>query len=327
METRILGKTIGDISQAGLIIQQGGLVAFPTETVYGLGANALDADAVKKIYEAKGRPSDNPMIVHIARLQQLDELVAKKPKWVEQLAQKFWPGPLTMVLEKSSIVPDVTTGGLNSVAIRFPSNITARRLILAANYPVAAPSANLSGKPSPTTAEHVKKDLFGKIDAIIEEEECEIGIESTVVDLTGDVPVILRPGAITREDLKKALDTNVELDPSLLDMPTEELHPKAPGMKYKHYAPKAPMIIFRGSKEAIEAAIQEKQANFDGKVGIILFDEDKPEEAAHKLFAKLRELDDEKVNLILAGAIQDTGVGFAVMNRMLKSAGYNVVDV
>lgn len=327
MKTRIFGETLSEISQAGLILQNGGLVAFPTETVYGLGANALDAEAVQRVYEAKGRPSDNPMIVHIARLGQVDDLVSRKPKWADILAKRFWPGPLTMVLEKNPIVPDVTTGGLKSVAIRFPKNMTARRLIIAANCPIAAPSANLSGKPSPTKAAHVKEDLLGKIDAIVESGECEVGIESTVVDLTGDTPLILRPGAITKKDLEKVLDSKVDLDASLVEASDEDFIPKAPGMKYKHYAPKAPMIIFRGSRDAIEAAIDKKKKDFNGKIGIILFDEDKPEEAAHNLFARLRAFDEEQVDLILAGAIQDTGVGFAVMNRMLKSAGYNVIDV
>lgn len=327
MKTRILGDSIGDITQAAMIIQEGGLVAFPTETVYGLGANALDADAVKRVYEAKGRPSDNPMIVHIGRLGQLDQLISRRPKWMDTLAEKFWPGPLTMVLPKSQIVPKTTTGGLYSVAVRFPRHPVAKKLLIAANCPIAAPSANLSGRPSPTTAAHVKEDLLGKIDAVVQAGDCEVGIESTVVDLTGEKPVILRPGAITKSDLERALDTEVELDPSLLLPPRDDIIPKAPGMKYKHYAPKADMIIFRGSQDNIRKAIAAKKASFDGKVGVILFDEDRPEEAAHDLFAKLRDFDDENVDLILAGAIQNTGVGLAVMNRMLKSAGYNVIDV
>jgi len=336
MHTKILTTSTEDIKIAAEIIKAGGLVAFPTETVYGLGANALDAEAVKKVYAAKGRPSDNPMIVHIARASDIDKLAPNVNEMILALIDKFWPGPLTLVLKKRNEVPTETTGGSDTVAVRMPDHRIATSLIAQAGCPIAAPSANLSGKPSSTKPEHVIDDLSGKIDAIISGGDCRIGIESTVLDVTSEIPMILRPGFVTAEDIEKAIGIKPTFDPSLLRKEpatdeTAEFKPKSPGMKYKHYAPKAQMTIIEGQRNKVISEIERiKTLNKStGKsVGIILFEEKAFEEAAHDFFAKLRELDEQGVDIILAGALSDAdGVGFAVMNRMLKSAGYNVVKV
>ena len=268
METRIFGTSEEDIQQAAEIIREGGLVAFPTETVYGLGADALNPEAVGKVYAAKGRPSDNPMIVHISSKDDLERLTFEITEDIKKLADVFWPGPLTMVVPARPVVPRVTTGGLDTVAVRMPSDMTAAALITSSGVPIAAPSANLSGKPSPTTARHVIDDLDGRIDAIIEGGDCQVGIESTVVDMTGSIPAVLRPGIITREQLSAALGKTVELDPALLAKPEikwkdglletdEDFKPKSPGMKYRHYAPKAEMIIYKGNREKAALAMAE----------------------------------------------------------------------
>ena len=281
MKTLRLSTSEIDIARAGDIIRSGGLVAFPTETVYGLGANALDEEAVRSVYEAKGRPSDNPMIVHIADIADLDGLVEggafRMPPYAKILAKQMWPGPLTMVLRKNPSVPGVTTGGLDTVAIRMPMNETARRLIAAAGVPVAAPSANISGRPSPTTPYDVLEDMDGRIDAVIMGDQCDVGIESTVVDMTGETPVILRPGIITKEWLEAVLGCTVEYDKSLMMKPeieidirdvngmdtntvvnadadtpataATEFKPRSPGMKYTHYSPKAKVRLIAGDNE------------------------------------------------------------------------------
>ena len=344
METKILEPTIKNIQEAARIVQDGGLVAFPTETVYGLGANALDAEATGKIYAAKGRPSDNPMIVHIARASDIGQLTPRLSPDIVTLIEHFWPGPLTLVVKKKELVPDVTTGGLDTVAVRMPDNDIALGLINEAGCPIAAPSANISGRPSPTKAQHVIDDLSGKIDAVLVGEDCRVGIESTVLDVTGDVPTILRPGILTAEDIEAALGKKIAYDKSLFKRPytvpsgegldagfDEDFQPKSPGMKYKHYAPKADMLVVEGSRENVQKEIQRLKTlneRLGNKVGVILFEEKAFIEAAHDLFADLREMDKEDVDLILAGALSDNdGVGFAVMNRMLKSAGYNIVRV
>lgn len=334
MKTRILSTTENDIAEAAEIIQQGGLVAFPTETVYGLGADALNAEAVAKVYEAKGRPSDNPMIVHIARASDIGQLTPMLSEEIVNLIDNFWPGPLTLVLKKKAGVPDRTTGGLDTVAVRMPDSEAALELIRAADCPIAAPSANISGRPSPTRASDVIADMDGRIDAVIEGDDCRVGIESTVLDMTGDAPVILRPGIITAEDIEAVLNKKVTYDKALLrDKQGEDgdIKPKAPGMKYKHYAPKADMVVIEGQRDKVKAEIERlKMLNerLGSKVGVILFEEKAFVEAAHDFFARLRDLDNEEVDLILAGALSDfDGVGFAVMNRMLKSAGYNIVKV
>ena len=338
LNTIILGTEKEDIEKGAQIIKDGGLVAFPTETVYGLGANGLDAEAAGKIYTAKGRPSDNPMILHIAEKEELLKLTDSLTEDMKILMEKFWPGPLTMVVPAKPIVPKVTTGGLNTVAVRMPVNQVALALIKASGVPLAAPSANASGKPSPTTGLHVMDDLNGRIDAVIMGDTCSIGIESTVVDMTGDVPMILRPGKLTAEDLSEALGKEVVIDPALLKNPTEaddgsedeQFKPKAPGMKYKHYAPKAEMYIYRGEAEKVRLAIAEakmERARIGDKVGVIIYDAADADNAAHEFFAQLRAFDKADVDVIFAAAIAEDGVGFAVMNRMFKSAGYNIIDV
>ena len=334
MKTRILSTTENDIAEAAGIIQQGGLVAFPTETVYGLGADALNAEAVAKVYEAKGRPSDNPMIVHIARASDIGQLTPMLSEDIVNLIDNFWPGPLTMVLKKKAGVPDRTTGGLDTVAVRMPDSEAALELIREADCPIAAPSANISGRPSPTRAGDVIADMNGRIDAVIQDDDCRVGIESTVLDMTGDTPVILRPGIITAEDIEAVLKKEVKYDEALLkDKQGEDgdIRPKAPGMKYKHYAPKADMVVIEGQRDKVKAEIERLKVlneRLGSKVGVILFEEKAFVEAAHDFFAKLRDLDNEEVDLILAGALSDfDGVGFAVMNRMLKSAGYNIIKV
>ena len=318
------------------VLRAGGLAAFPTETVYGLGADALNGEAVASIYAAKGRPSDNPLICHIGDVSDMKKLAVSVPEDAILLAEKFWPGPLTMVLPKLPEVPDVTTGGLSTVAIRMPDDPVALELIRQAGCPVAAPSANLSGCPSPTKGEHVVRDLSGRVDAILIGRDCRVGIESTVLDLTGGVPAVLRPGILTPQDIEAVLGKEVIYDPAILPPPAGQtpdgnLVPRAPGMKYTHYAPKAEMVILEGPHDKVEKEIgkQKAAAEAEGrKVGVLLFGEEAFSEAAHDFFAKLRDMDDEGVDLILAGALSyGDGVGFAVMNRMLKSAGYHVISV
>ena len=327
---------LAEIEVAGRILEEGGLVAFPTETVYGLGANAMNPAAAADIYLAKGRPSDNPLIVHIAEVSQLKTVARDGLEIAETLAEKFWPGPLTMVLPKQPKVPGVTTGGLDTVAVRMPDDPVALELIRRARVPVAAPSANLSGRPSPTTGAHVVEDLNGRVDIILVGSDCRIGIESTILDLTGEKAMILRPGFLTPEALAEVLGYLPELDPAICRRPDEEpdaeaLVPKAPGMKYRHYAPKAPMELFSGTQEAIRLAIEQRKAEEESlgrSVGVILFEEHDFDRAAHDFFARLREMDELNVDLILAGAVdQKDSRGMALMNRMLKSAGYQITNV
>lgn len=331
MVTKYLGTTEEDMKIAGEIVRNGGLVAFPTETVYGLGANAFDPEAVENIYAVKGRPADNPSIVHIWSKEQLPLVALELTPVMEQVMDAFWPGPVTMICPKTDEVPYVTTGGLETVGIRMPGNADARAFIKAAGCPIAAPSANLSGKPSPTSADHVRDDFDGKIDAIIDGGPCQYGIESTVIDLTGDIPMILRPGILTAEDFREKLNMPVIMDPALNKKPEDpDFHPKAPGMKYKHYAPKAPMIIFEGEEEKVLEAIEAEKTEHEMEgenVVVLQFGENGALSAAHELFAKLREADRENADLILAAALPQKGVGFSVMNRMLKSAGFNIRQV
>ena len=248
MKTKIFGKE--GISEAAEILKQGGLVAFPTETVYGLGGNGLDKEAAKKIYAAKGRPSDNPLILHVSSMEEVYPLVKALPEKAKKLMEAFWPGPLTLVLPKSDLVPKESTGGLETVALRSPENALTLSLIRACGFPIAGPSANLSGRPSPTEASHVFEDLGGRIEGILEDGAVGIGVESTIVDLSEDCPTLLRPGAITIEDLEEVLGEKVAIDPTLLGKSMAEgFTPKAPGMKYRHYAPKAEMILFKKKEE------------------------------------------------------------------------------
>ncbi len=341
LDTRILGTTEKEIEYAAQIIKDGGLVAFPTETVYGLGANAMDAEAVSKVYEAKGRPSDNPMIVHIARDVHMFRVTDEVTPDMQKLMTAFWPGPLTMVVAAKPEVPRVVTGGLDTVAVRMPDSQPTLDLILESGCLLVGPSANLSGHPSPTTASHVDDDLHGRINAIIQGADCRVGIESTVVDMTSDIPMILRPGFITKEQLSEVLGKEVEMDPAILYRPEifdnnglletdENYKPKAPGMKYKHYAPKAEMIIFTGDPEKVRLAMAEEKMermSFGQKVEVMLYGDKEPNVAAKEFFAQLREYDKTGVDVIFATALDEDGVGLAVMNRMFKSAGYNIREI
>ena len=329
MNTRYFGTTEEELREAAEIIKAGGLVAFPTETVYGLGGNALNAGSSKAIYAAKGRPSDNPLIVHISEFDEVYDLAAFVPENAKKLADAIWPGPMTMVFPKKSIVPDETTGGLGTVAIRCPADEAARKLIKYSGVPIAAPSANLSGRPSPTHWEHVKHDLDGKCDAIIMGAPCVGGIESTVIDMTGDHPQILRPGLITPERVTEILGVPCDYDPAILGKPDEGLIPKAPGMKYKHYAPKADMTLFSGESAAVKNAIEKRAELLEAqgkKVGTIIYKSG--EEAARDLFDDLRKMDEEGCEVILASALsQNNSINYSVMNRMLKAAGYRIEEV
>jgi len=332
-QTMTLTTEDADIKAAAEIIQDGGLVAFPTETVYGLGANALNSAASSAIYEAKGRPSDNPMIVHIADISALPQLVKGGRDGISidaiRVMREFWPGPLTIVFKKSDIVPDVVTGGLDTVAVRMPSNEIAHRLLEEAGVPVAAPSANLSGKPSPTREWDVIEDMNGRINAIIMGGQCDVGIESTVLDLTGDEPVILRPGYITPEQISEVIGREVRYDEHLTN-PEEDgdnFHPKSPGMKYKHYSPNARVRLIEADGDEYEKVVKELgiEAMDQGLKPALLNYEGDAEKAAHKLFADLRELDRRGYDIILIKTLDEEGFGFSVMNRMLRSAGYDVV--
>ena len=349
MNTKIVKKDeihIDDaaVREAGKVLREGGLVAFPTETVYGLGGDALNADSSAKIYEAKGRPSDNPLIVHIANMDALWKIVKEIPPAALLLAEKYWPGPLTMIFRKSDAVPLATTGGLDTVAVRMPSHKVALALIEAAGGYVAAPSANRSGRPSPTVARYVVEDLDGRVDMIIDGGEVNIGLESTIIDLTEDTPVILRPGYITEQMLAEALG-EVETDKTLMQ-PMKDAAPKAPGMKYRHYAPKGTLAIVEGTQEAVVSYINEqlRSAGADGlKTGVIATEETKgsyhadcvksagsrqdEEAVARSLFKILREFDEEEVQVMYAEAFSREGVGQAIMNRLLKAAGYQVIEV
>ena len=327
------------IRRGGDILKQGGLVAFPTETVYGLGGDALNPQASMKIYAAKGRPSDNPLIVHIAEFDKLVPIVAEVPEKAKILAEKYWPGPLTMILPKSDLVPQETTGGLDSVAVRFPSDRIAQELIKAAGGYVAAPSANTSGRPSPTTAQHVEEDLGEAIEMIIDGGQVGIGLESTIVDFTEDVPVVLRPGYISLEMLQETLG-DVRMDKGLIAADSK-VRPKAPGMKYRHYAPKADLKIVEGPMEQVISYINEQAEK--GRTGIICTEEtrscypkgdikcvgtrkDELSIASH-LFAVLREFDEDGVEQIYSESFKAPGLGEAIMNRLLKAAGHQKVDV
>ena len=279
METKVaiikdINKDIKFIEEAGDIIRDGGTVAFPTETVYGLGANALDEEAVKKIFIAKGRPQDNPLIVHVCS-KNISELVKEVPEVAQRMIDKFWPGPLTIILEKNDIIPNMTSANLNTVGIRMPSSEIALKLIELSKRPIAAPSANISGRPSPTEVERCIEDLNGKVDYIIGGESSDIGVESTIIDCTVNPPLVLRPGGITLEMLKE-IDSNIEIDSALKSKPTENFKPKAPGMKYRHYAPKAHLKIIKGKNEKTIEIINEILENYIEKgndVAILTTDE------------------------------------------------------
>jgi L-threonylcarbamoyladenylate synthase len=332
------------IQSAAEIIQKGGLVAFPTETVYGLGADALNPTAVLALFEAKKRPLDNPPIIHIANISEVYKLAKQVPPKAELLMKEFWPGPLTLIFKHSNIVPEVTVAGLDTVAIRMPKHKVALSLIKQSNRPIAAPSANLAGKPSPTNAQHVFEDLNGRIDAILDSGPTNIGVESTVVDLSVDPPMVLRPGGTPFEALKKVLG-DVKLHPFVQaeqELPMEKI--RSPGMKHKHYAPKAEVILVEGNVPAVIGKVKELAESYrlkGAKVGILATDETQTAYkaevvkslgsrfnlaiVAQNLFRLLREVDAENVDVIIAEGVPSEGLGLAVMNRLRKASGYHII--
>lgn len=349
METRILkiDKEKIDynlLEEAVNIIKEGRLVVFPTETVYGLGANGLDERAAEKIFAAKGRPQDNPLILHVYSIDQIKDLVEDIPDIAKVCIEKFWPGPLTILFKKSNKVPEIITAGLDTVAIRMPENKIALELIRLSNTPIAAPSANISGRPSPTSAKHVIEDLSGKVDMIIDGGDTGIGLESTVLDLSGDIPMILRPGGVTEEDLRKII-SNITIDSSIIKS-DDTLVPKSPGQKYRHYAPKSEMILFSGEVARIVdiiIAYTKEYSEAGKKVGIMCTDEtidsykegliislgsrENKETIAHNLFNTLRLFDEADVDIILAEGVDLSNLGTAIMNRMMKAASGKIIKV
>lgn len=327
------------LAQAAAVLKRGGLVAFPTETVYGLGGDGLQKEASMKIYAAKGRPSDNPLILHISRREELTPLVRCVPEKAERLMAAFWPGPMTLIFEKSERVPYETTGGLDTVAIRMPEHAGARELIKEAGVPVAAPSANTSGRPSPTTAEHVREDLDGKIDMIIDGGSVGIGLESTIIDLTEEIPVILRPGYITR-DMVAGIIGAVKLDPGL-EGKNPSARPKAPGMKYRHYAPKAQMTVYEGKTTAVVEKINQMASRYPASgVGILATEETKKyyphgqvvvagsrkeHTVSQELYGALRKFDHLGVEVIFSESFSGEEQSEAIMNRLMKAAGQHII--
>ena len=332
------------LKEAAQLLKQGDLLAFPTETVYGLGANGLDGEAVAKIYKAKGRPSDNPLILHIAEQKDLAQLVADIPANAQALIDRYWPGPLTVVLKRSEIIPDIVSGGLDTVGVRLPGSIIARQLISLAGVPIAAPSANTSGRPSPTSAQAVLDDLAGRIDGVIDGGLCNIGVESTVVDCTTPVPTLLRPGGITAEMLIDTLG-EIEIDPTLNG--SADYVPRSPGMKYTHYAPIAPMILIEGPQpqaenlmlKEIQSAVEKGQKvgaivsaqtaeKLPGAVAAAVYGQRlQTDEIAANLYTALRSFDDCPIDVIYAEGISEEGLGLAVMNRLRKASGYKIIKV
>ena len=335
-------RTVEDkesIAQAADILRRGGLLAIPTETVYGLGANGLDETAVLHIFEAKGRPQDNPLILHIPDASWLTRYCEDVPDAAYKLAERFWPGPLTMILKKKPCVPLRTTGGLETVGMRCPDHAVTRAIIEASGVPVAAPSANTSGRPSCTTAEHVREDMWGKIDGIVDGGPCQVGVESTIIDLTVTPPQLLRPGGLPLESLEAVLG-HVDVDKAVVSLLKDGERPKAPGMKYRHYAPKAPVTVVTGDPAASAAYIR---AHLPAGAGVICFTEykdlfpgrsihdlgsahDKAEQA-RRVFDALREFDHETVTEIYAQCPDTAGLGLAVSNRLKKAAGFHVIEV
>lgn len=321
--TKIIHKH-EELNEPAEILRNGGTVVFPTETVYGLGANALDPDAVKKIFIAKGRPSDNPLIVHIDNFEKIYELVEEVPENAKKLADAYWPGPMTLILKKKSVIPNEVSAGLATVGIRIPRDKIARRLIKLAGVPVAAPSANLSGSPSPTNFNHVMNDMYGRVDVIIEGENAEVGLESTVIDVTGDIPTILRPGGITPEMIKDVCG-DVIVDKKI-DGANEGEKVKSPGMKYRHYSPKAEVYLV--DKEEIESKISEIN---DKKILLLLTEEGRYkvdnvvmgkdlEEIAKNIFGLLRKSDEDGYDVVIIEKVKEEGIGLAIMNRLKRAA-------
>ena len=329
---------MGIIREMAEKIKNGETVIFPTETVYGLGANAMDEDAAKKIYVAKGRPSDNPLIVHIADIEEVDKIALEVGEKAKKAMENFWPGPLTIILKKKEIVPNVTSGGLSTVAIRMPSNKIANALIRESKTQIAA---NISGRPSPTKAEHVVKEMSGRVSGIIMGGDCDFGLESTVVDFSEDKPMILRPGSITKEMLEEVLG-EVSIDPSLTKK-EDNIKAKAPGMKYKHYSPNAQVYIVKGEENNVITKMNElsrKNHAENKKTGIMCMSKDVDkfecdyvvdlgkdyDEVASNLFDALIKMDEAKMDIVYSVCFESCGVGQAIMNRLLKSAAYRIID-
>lgn len=331
------------MQEAGELVAKGDLVAFPTETVYGLGGDALHPDAAKKIYAAKGRPSDNPLIIHIARSSDLERVAREIPEQAKKLADAFWPGPLTMVVWKKEEVPYATTGGLDTVAVRMPNHPVALELIKESGRLIAAPSANTSGRPSPTEASHVMEDLEGRIPMVLDGGSVGIGIESTILDLTTEIPMVLRPGYITPEMIEEVLGEEVIMDPGIL-LDDDTIKPKAPGMKYKHYAPKADMMIVDGEKDAVVKKIasliddaqkkkkrvaiiatEETKALYEADVVLSIGTREEEDSIGKHMYKILRDCDKFNVDVIYSESFQTPRIGQAIMNRMLKAAGYQVI--
>ncbi len=339
METlKLCADEPGAVERCAEILKNGGLVAMPTETVYGLAANAFDEAAVRGIFAAKGRPGDNPLIVHICRTQMLYDIAEEVPRSAWKLAAGYWPGPLTMILKKKPAIPDAASGGLPTVAVRFPAHPVARRLIELAGVPLAAPSANLSGRPSPTTFEHCVRDLDGRVDAILDGGPCPVGVESTVITLAEEMPTLLRPGFVTLEELRRTLG-RVEVSRAVLEKLGEGETAASPGMKYRHYAPKAKVTLVKGSRERYAEFVNGRAAE---GVFALCFNEDVPmlrvktvrygpydsgEEQARRLFDALRELDDLGAGTVFAHSPAAEGVGLAVYNRLVRSAGFDIVEL
>lgn len=339
MNTKILKTDENSIKEAAEIIKKGGLVAFPTETVYGIGANTFNEKAVRNIFKAKGRPADNPLIVHISNFNMLADVVEYIPDNAKILMDAFMPGPLTIIMKKTKSVNSVITAGLDTVAVRFPSHPVARKLIELSGVPIAAPSANLSGKPSPTISRHVIDDLTGRVDAIIDGGTCDAGLESTVIDCTSDIPVILRPGIITLEDIKEYIP-NAEIDEHVLKAVMPGDTPKCPGMKYKHYAPDAKVIVVEGKKEDIIIKIKQLLLeNKDLKTGVLCCSKEKydcnmiiniengNEGYAHGLYTNLRLFDENSIDIVFAEFYIEDKYAVSVKNRLYKSASNNIIYV
>lgn len=333
--TQLLTAEHAQLETAAELLREGKLVVFPTETVYGIGANALDADAVKGIFTAKGRPQDNPLIVHIAQLAQLEGLVRQVPPAAQELIRRFWPGPLTLILERCAAVPEVVSAGLDTVAVRMPSHPVAHELLRLADVPVAAPSANRSGSPSPTTAQHCLHDLDSRVHAIVDGGPCTVGLESTVITLAAECPRLLRPGAVTLEQLRGAIG-DVEVDDAVLCAVQEDAPVASPGLKYKHYAPKAKLILVHGDLPAFIRYVQGQAMAgtyalvFDGEtvdgIPCIAYGEKTDASSqAEKLFAALRTLDDCGAQVVYARAPQTQGVGLAVYNRLIRAAAFTEI--
>lgn len=339
METKLLSADAQAIEEAARLLRAGEIVGIPTETVYGLAADATNSAAVKKIFEAKGRPQDNPLIVHIASLEELPGVVREIPQQARRLAEAFWPGPLTIIMKKSDAIPAETCAGLDTVAVRMPSHPVARKIIRASGLPLAAPSANLSGLPSPTTAQHTFRDLNGRVPLVVDGGPCEVGVESTVITVAGDQPALLRPGYVTKEQLEAALGEEVALSSAILNKLADGEVAASPGMKYKHYSPRAQVVILKGDFDAYRAYLEEHRQPgafamcYEGEEERLAVPcipcgrADDPASQAHALFAALRRADDLEAKIVYAHCPAQDGLSMAVYNRLIRAAAFQVVEL